>query len=150
MKVVNERNAFLLDYEVLDHLQHLKKKYNWTFTPEEDAQNNGKKKRFTAAGLGLEVVTRDVTLCLSKSPAGGIPDAEVFKQLMVFLNQFELVKVEKLQIVNSLPRLMVHLYALVEECDLRFDEDTCERILAKINELVPAPEGDDEEMEEEQ
>lgn len=147
MKITQERAAFLLDFEVLDHLEHLKKKYNWTFTPEEDATNKNKKKRFTAAGLGLEEVARDVTSCLTKSPGGVIPNAEVLRELMAFLNQFELVKVEKLQIVNQLPRLMVHLYAVVEECDQRFDEDTCERILGKIQELVPVAETEAEAEE---
>ena len=63
---------------------------------------------------------------------------------MLFLNTLDLVKVEKLQIVNSLPRSMVHLYALIDECDQRFDEDTCESILKKIQELFPI-QGDDDE-----
>ncbi|SGZ52419.1 CIC11C00000002867 [Sungouiella intermedia] len=144
MKILAERSAFLLDYEVLQHLEELKVKYNWTFTPEDETKQKNRKKRFTAAGLGLEVATRDITLYLSKNAASKYPNSESFTALMTFLNQFELMKVEKLQIVNSLPRSMVHLYGLVEECDLRFDENTCESILAKINELVPLDEADDD------
>lgn len=150
MKVLAERAAFLLDYEVLQHLEELKEKYNWTFTPEEDAKQKHKKKRFTAAGLDLEVATRDITLYLSKNAGGSYPNAEAFTSLMTFLNQFELMKVEKLQIVNSLPRSMVHLYGLVEECDQRFNETTCESILAKINELVPLTEAEAEGEEAEE
>ncbi|SGZ48597.1 CIC11C00000005250 [Sungouiella intermedia] len=144
MKILAERSAFLLDYEVLQHLEELKVKYNWTFTPEDEAKQKNRKKRFTSAGLGLEVATRDITLYLSKNAASKYSNSESFTALMTFLNQFELMKVEKLQIVNSLPRSMVHLYGLVEECDLRFDENTCESILAKINELVPLDEADDD------
>ncbi|EEQ37699.1 hypothetical protein CLUG_01822 [Clavispora lusitaniae ATCC 42720] len=147
MKILTERDAFLSDFEVFQHLRDLKKTYNWTFTPEEEAQNNNKRKRFTAAGLDLEVVTRDITAYFSSNAAGSIPDEKAFTELMTFLNGFDLMKVEKLQIVNSLPRSMVHLYGLVEECDQRFDEETCESILAKINELMPV-EADEEEEEE--
>lgn len=149
MKVLKERDAFLLDFEVLQHLLDLKVKYNWTFTPEDDNSNKFKKKRFTAAGLDLEVVTRDVTACLEKSAAGSLTSAESFKDLMVYLNGLKLMKVEKLQIVNSLPRSMVHLYALVEECDQRFGEATCIEILAKINDAAPLEEQEEEEEEEE-
>ena len=64
---------------------------------------------------------------------------------MEFLNQFELMKVEKLQIVNSLPRSLVVLYALVEECEDRFGEETSESIIEKINELFPIQEEEEEE-----
>lgn len=145
MKVLKERDAFLADCEVLQHLNGLKEKYNWTFSPQEDKDSKNRRKRFTGAGVDLEVVTRDITLCLNKLAAGDIPDAEAVREIMVFLNQFELVKVEKLQILNSLPRTMVHLHALVEECDQRFDEEKCEAILAKINEVVPRAEAEDAE-----
>lgn len=146
MKILTEREAFLLDFEVLQHLRGLQETYNWTFTPEEEAQQkHNRTKRFTAAGLDLEVLTRDVTAYFSTNAAGQIPGQEQFVELMQFLNQLDLMKVEKLQIVNSLPRSMVHLYGLVEECDLRFDEETCESILAKISELVPVEETEDAE-----
>lgn len=150
MKVLNEREAFLLDYEVLQHLTGIKEKFNWSFTPEDDAKLKHKKKRFTDAGLGLEVITRDILLYLSKNAAGSITSETSFGELMTFLNNFDLMKAEKLQIVNSLPRSMVHLYGLVEECDQRLDEDTCQSIIDKIDELFPLPEEDAEEEEQEE
>ena len=57
MKVLKERVAFLLDYEVLEHLNGLNEKYNWTFTPQEEKDSKSKRKRFTGAGLDLEVIT---------------------------------------------------------------------------------------------
>lgn len=150
MKVLKERDAFLADYEVLLHLNGLKEKYNWTFSPQEDKDSKHRRKRFTGAGVDLEVITRDVTLCLNKLAAGEIPDANAVKEIMSFLNQYELVKVEKLQILNSLPRSMVHLYALVEECDQRFSEEACEAILTKINDVVPRAEAEEDVEEEEQ
>lgn len=149
MKVLNERDKFLSDYEVLDYLNEIKANYNWTFQGEEELKNNKHKKRFTACGLDLEVITRDVLSYLSKSPCASIDSAVKFQELMTFLNTLELMKVEKLQIINTLPRSMVHLYALVEECDLRFDEEKCEGILNKICELFPVEEEEEEEEEEE-
>ncbi|CAK7900789.1 DNA-directed RNA polymerase III subunit RPC9 [[Candida] anglica] len=149
MKILNPRDKFLSNYEVLSHLQDIKKKNNWTFGPEEN-DKKFQKKRFTACGLDLEVITRDLSSYLQSSPCGVIESDEQFSQLMLFLNTFELEKIEKLQIVNSLPRSMVCLYAVVEECDQRFDEDTCETIIAKINELFPVEGEDEEEGEEEE
>lgn len=148
MKILSEREAFLSDFEVLQHLLEYKEKYNWSFTPEDDAKLKGKKKRFTGAGLGLETVTRDVLQYLDQRSGGSVASELVFTELMAYLNTLSLMKIEKLQILNSLPRSMVHLYGLVEECDQRFDEATCEGLLDKINELVPLEEEDVSEAEE--
>lgn len=63
-----------------------------------------------------------------QSPLTKLND-EMFTQLMNKLNNFELYKIEKLQIVNQLPTNMVHLFSVVEECDSRFTED-------QINEMI--------------
>ena len=36
MKVLTERDSFLSNYEVLQHLQNIKKKYNWSFNPNDE------------------------------------------------------------------------------------------------------------------
>lgn len=152
MKILNERDKFLSNYEVLDHLKGIKQKYNWTFTPEDDEalkKAKGKyKKRFTACGLDLEVVTKEVLSYLDKSPCSAIDSPDSFEKLMTHLNTLDLMKIEKLQIMNTLPRSMVNLYSLVEECDQRFDEDTSQLIIDKINELFPVEEEEEEEEEE--
>lgn len=132
MKVLEERDEFVSDYEVLQHLKGIK------------VSNNKKKKTVTS----LETVQQEVVGYLSQRPCSLIENDEKFILLMSFLNQYNLVKVEKLQLVNLLPRSMVHLYSIVEECDQRFDEDTCEVFLNKINELFPLPEEESEESEE--
>ncbi|KAK5773954.1 DNA-directed RNA polymerase III subunit RPC17 PWA37_003078 [Arxiozyma heterogenica] len=63
-----------------------------------------------------------------QSPLTKLND-KMFTQLMNKLNNFELYKIEKLQIVNQLPTNMVHLFSIVEECDSRFTED-------QINEMI--------------
>ncbi|CAH2353959.1 DNA-directed RNA polymerase III subunit RPC9 [[Candida] railenensis] len=149
MKILNPRDKFLSNYEVSVHLNEIKKKNNWTFKPDEDTSFSKKKKRFTACGLDLEVITRDLSSYLNSSPCSVIKDPDSFTELLKFLNEFDLMKIEKLQIVNSLPRTMVCLYAVVEEFDSRFDEDTCDKIIGKINELFPVEGANEEEGEEE-
>ena len=153
MQILNERDSFLSNYEVDQHLKQMKKKYNWTFSEEDEKElqqdKRRNKNRFTACGLNLEVITRDILSYISHSPTAIITSDEQFKELVTFLNQFELMKVEKLQIVNTLPRSMVTLYSLVEECDQRFDEESCERIIGKIDELFPIEKDEEEEEEEE-
>lgn len=63
-----------------------------------------------------------------QSPLTKLND-EMFIELMNKLNNYELYKIEKLQIVNQLPTNMVHLFSIVEECDSRFTED-------QINEMI--------------
>lgn len=148
MKILSEREAFLLDYEVLQHLNGFKEQYNWSFSAEDDAKAK-KKKRSTEAGVGLESITRDVTQYLAENATAEIGSPEAFAEFMAFLNTLDLMKAEKLQIVNSLPRSMVHLYGLVEECDQRFSEETCESIIAKVDSLFPRAEAEEFEEEEE-
>lgn len=161
MQIIKERDSFLSNFEVYDHLKHIKQKYNWTFSPEEELalqqdqqQDNYHKKhhqkqknRFTACGLDLEIATRDVLQFMENNAEITQVDVDNFKQLMSFLNQFELMKVEKLQIVNALPRSLVVLYLLVEDCEERFSVEICEDIVGKINELFPLEEGDQEDGE---
>lgn len=149
MKILNPRDKFLSNYEVLTHLKEIKKKNNWTFKPEEDNAYNKKKKRFTACGLDLETITRDLLSYLEGGPTGQIASTEQFTELIKCLNEFDLMKIEKLQIINSLPRSPVTLYAVVEEFDQRFDDEACEKIIDKINELFPL-EGEEEGEQEEE
>ncbi|RLV93500.1 DNA-directed RNA polymerase III subunit RPC9 [Spathaspora sp. JA1] len=153
MQILKERDCFLSNYEVAQHLKGIKKKYNWTFTEQDEQElqkdkRGNRNKRFTACGLNLEVITKEVLSYVEHSPSGAITTDDHFKQLVKYLNQFELMKVEKLQIVNNLPRSMVTLYSLVEECDQRFNEDICQGILDKINELFPLEEEEEEEEQE--
>lgn len=146
MQILNERDCFLSNYEVLKHLEEMKLKYNWT---EDKGGNDSrkKKKRFTGGGIELEVITNEVSEYLKNSPCSEIKTDEDLVKIMTFLNGFDLVKVEKLQIINCLPRTMVHLYSLIEECDQRFDQEVCEKILNKIEELFPSEEAHDEQEE---
>ncbi|EDK38919.1 hypothetical protein PGUG_03017 [Meyerozyma guilliermondii ATCC 6260] len=145
MQIINERDKFLSNYEVLQHLKEIKEKNNWVFENDKN-DKKGHRRRGTAAGLDLEVITKDILSYADADKKATITSSADFTALLQYLNQFDLVKVEKLQIVNSLPRTMVHLYALVEECDQRLSDEQSQGILDKIAELFPVEE--DEEMEE--
>ncbi|CAI5759791.1 unnamed protein product [Candida verbasci] len=150
MKILSERDSFLSNYEVSQHLKELKQKYHWDFNGEENNNNHKKKhKHFTSCGIDLEVITKDVLANLEVSECAQITNKDQFKQLMSFLNQFELMKVEKLQIINSLPRSMVVLFTLIEECEERLGIENCETILGKINEMFPIEQEEGEEEDQE-
>ncbi|KAI3404739.1 hypothetical protein KGF56_002442 [Candida oxycetoniae] len=168
MQILKERDAFLSNFEVEQHLNNIKQKYNWTFTEEDELElehridkdntedhglhkrNNHKQKhRFTECGIGLEIITRDVLALMRNNSACGDMTVDKFEELMQYLNQFELMKIEKLQIINQLPKTMPVLYAIVEECEERFGSDVPEEILSKIMELFPSEEDEDEDDEDE-
>lgn len=140
MKVLTERDKFLSDYEVLQHVQLLNK--------EIQSYQTEKKKKGHPGGLDLETITNDTINYLNQRPCNSMNEQGI-TSLLTHLNTLDLYKVEKLQIVNSLPRSMVHLHALVEECDSRFDSESCNNILEKIEELFPNPQEDDPEDEQE-
>ncbi|CAI4043784.1 DNA-directed RNA polymerase III subunit RPC17 SKDI_10G1980 [Saccharomyces kudriavzevii IFO 1802] len=158
MKVLEERNAFLCDYEVLEYLTDLEKKHLWdqeSLAALKKNRSKGKNNR-PYNHPELQGIIRNVVNYLSinknyinqededeKKENAGAEDAErspiskmsneSFGELMTKLNSFKLFKAEKLQIVNQLPANMVHLYSIVEECDARFDEKTIEEMLEIIS-----------------
>lgn len=145
MKILAARDLFLSNYEVKLHLEDLKKKYNWTFTADDDKKMRDRhRKRFTAGGINLEVVTRDTLGYFHKTPTDNYQLFDQFKELMEYLNTLDLVKAEKLQVVNQLPRQLVQLYPVVDEYNERFGEDQAQAICDKINDIVPEPEADQE------
>lgn len=147
MKVLKARDEFLSNYEVLRHLKGIQKKNGWVFSDTD--KKDPKKRHRDFGGVNLEMVVKDSLQYLESSPCNDIGPIDKFRELVVFLNQFELMKAEKLQIVNTLPRSMVLLYALVEECDQRFSETDTELIIDKINELFPLADQEEIEQDEE-
>ncbi|CAI4034401.1 hypothetical protein SMKI_10G1910 [Saccharomyces mikatae IFO 1815] len=158
MKVLEERNAFLSDYEVLKFLSDLEREHLWDEKSQAALKKNrskGKQNR-PYNHPELQGITRNVVNYLSinknyinqedegeERKSSGVKDVEKsaisrmsdqsFGDLMTKLNSFKLFKAEKLQIVNQLPANMVHLYSIVEECDARFDEKRIEEMLEIIS-----------------
>ncbi|QLL33569.1 hypothetical protein HG536_0E04800 [Torulaspora globosa] len=149
MKILEARDAFFSDYETLQFLSKLERQHHW----DEDSTTHDrrdKKKIKTHKPYNnpeLQAITRDTIAYLTtdkgvpqeddessgnndkkKSAISSLNDQR-FSELVAQLNNFDLFKAEKLQIVNQLPTTMVHLYAVVEECDTRFTQEQIEQIL---------------------
>ncbi|QLQ81130.1 hypothetical protein HG537_0E04850 [Torulaspora globosa] len=147
MKILETRDAFFSDYETLQFLSKLERQHHW----DEDSITNDRRDRKKIKthkpynNPQLQSITRDTITYLTtdkgvpqdddessnkkKSPISSMNDQR-FSELVTQLNKFDLFKAEKLQIVNQLPTTMVHLYAVVEECDTRFTQEQIEQILS--------------------
>lgn len=145
MNIEVSREKFLSNFEVLEHLKSIEKENGWSF----DTQNKTSKPKRNRQNhlVNLEAATRDVLSYFANTPAN-TQSKDAIVSLMGVLNGLELEKVEKLQIVNTLPRSMVTLYAVVEECDQRFSEEQCEQMINSINDLFPLA-AEEEEVDEE-
>ncbi|KAG7753360.1 hypothetical protein KL911_002753 [Ogataea haglerorum] len=73
---------------------------------------------------------------------------------MTGLNQYSLMKIEKLEILNRLPRTIVSLFSVIEECDQRFSDEQCNNMLELVQRCFPvaqeAVEDDAMDMEQEE
>lgn len=116
-------------------------------TEEEKQQEKEKRKQRQKDGfrnnrdqIDLEIITKDLLLYLHKIPAKN-QSATAIASLLEELNDQSrfpgLEVIEKFQIVNLVPKNIVNLYAIVEECDLRFNEQQCEEILSLVAKYFP-------------
>lgn len=149
MRIIQQRDKLLSNFEVYQHLCDVQKENVWGFTiPQAEKK---RKHKFDPRLLDLEIITRDLSQYLVKMSQGNEVKTENFVNLMLVLNSFELEIIEKLMIMNSLPRSLVNLYAIIEECEGRFTQEQCEEILANVEKFFPTPiqeEGEDEVIEE--
>lgn len=149
MKILEARDAFFSDYETLQFLSKLERQHHWDDDTIQDRRDKKKMKTHRPYNNPeLQAITRDTITYLStdkgvaqeeeepsgddnkkKSPISSLNDQK-FSELVTELNEFDLFKAEILQIVNQLPTTMVHLYAVVEECDTRFTETQIEKMLS--------------------
>lgn len=149
MKIIQQRDKLLSNFEVYQHICDVQRENQWGFTippPEKK-----RKHKFNPQLLDLEIITRDLGQYLTKIGQGNDVETNSFVQLMLYLNALELEIIEKLMIVNSLPRSLVTLYAIIEECEERFTTEVCEEILQNIERLFPSGVvAEDEEMQDAQ
>ncbi|CAG98800.1 DNA-directed RNA polymerase III subunit RPC17 [Kluyveromyces lactis] len=151
MRVLEEKNAFMSDYETLQFLISLQNQHRWTSGSKSDRKHN--KPYYHPE---LQTITRDtVRYITQRSTTAEDPEepetsdktvpnnankstllnltTDQFSTLMQELNAFPLYKAEKLQIVNQLPTNLVHLYSIVEECESRLDEGQVTSLLECIS-----------------
>lgn len=144
MKILQHRDKLLSNFEVYQHLCDVQKENEWGFTIPQTEKR--RKNKFNPQLLDLEIITRDLSQYLVKVNQGNDIKTENFINLMLMLNSFQLEVIEKLMIMNILPRSLVNLYSIIEECEERFTQEQCEEILSNIEKYFPAP--DEEEVEE--
>lgn len=163
MRVIKARDAFFSDYEALQFLSKLQRKHLWDDESLKQLKeiNKNKKGKFQKRPYNhpaLQSIVNDTLSYLTisktvateteeegeeetatpdkkpikKSPISKLND-ETFTEFMNKLNQYDLYKIEKLQIMNQMPTNMVYLFAIVEECDSRFTEDQINDILEIIS-----------------
>lgn len=147
MKVEVYRDKLLSNFEVYQHLAHIQKKNAWFYTVPEDKTKTGKKRKKRKADslIDLEIITKDLSRYLVQDNQSNDVEVQSIVNLMLGLNMYKLEKIEKLQILNILPRSMVLLYAIIEDCDQRFTEEQCEELLSLVNDNFPLPQEEDED-----
>jgi DNA-directed RNA polymerase subunit F len=118
MEIVDDRGPLLCDWEVLQHL-----------CEQRDARST---RRTSQSVLTIEFECIEY---LKAAPSGPLSKEQV-NGLLQFLAAKELTKLERLMIVNQLPKTAVHFHVIVEECEERFADDEIEQILEVIRETV--------------
>ncbi|ODV59665.1 Rpb4/RPC9 family DNA-directed RNA polymerase subunit ASCRUDRAFT_19267, partial [Ascoidea rubescens DSM 1968] len=130
------RDKFLSNFEVFQHIEDIKAENEWDFASNDTLNSN---KRYTKRYNGnsnLESLAKNLTDYFQKFDTTTKLNEQKLKSILLHLNNYHLEKIEKLQIINFLPTSVVHLYSLVEECDLRFTDDQCDTIINKINQVL--------------
>jgi hypothetical protein len=82
----------------------------------------------------LETIIIELQAYLRDRPAGNEQVPQTIENITSYMrelaaNKLDLEKAEKLQLINSAPSAMPVLYALVEECELRFSQEQLELLL---------------------
>ncbi|GMM29674.1 DNA-directed RNA polymerase III subunit [Martiniozyma asiatica (nom. inval.)] len=148
MKILDSDPVLLSNVEVYNHLLKLKDRHEWGLP-----QGHKKKSKFNPQLLDLEIVVKDSCEYLTRLYpylTENIKEDDMkgrLGNLMERLNEYPLLLIEKLMIINLLPRSMVALYAVVDECDERLGEKA-EELLQVIQEIYPQVDEMGEEEEE--
>lgn len=135
MKIEEVRSASLSDYEVFKHLVE-------EITTKDSSAQHQKKVKLP---YEYKKVVTGVISYLSKNKTSSYDDSTNwnpitmpeyddtrFVEILSNLNEKtngKLYKWEKLQLVNTTPKSMVEIFAIVEECDSRLTEEEIEAML---------------------
>ncbi|KAH3663609.1 hypothetical protein OGAPHI_005010 [Ogataea philodendri] len=126
--------------KVYQHLVDIQKENSWSFTlPEDNATKKHRRKKGNYS-LDLEIITRELSGYLVRTGQSNDYGRQNVVEFMEGLNQYSLMKIEKLEILNRLPRTIVSLFSVIEECDQRFNEDQCNDMLELVQRCFPVAE----------
>ncbi|KAF9138551.1 hypothetical protein BGX30_009033 [Mortierella sp. GBA39] len=134
MEILQTNSAMLSNYEVMALLadQKAQRIANEVAGTREVAEN-------------LRTVEFEVQKYLAASPCS-TQSGDQIRELKKAFKDYELMKVELLQILNLRPKSAVELLLVIEEFEERFALDDCDKMLSIIAKALPRD--DDEEMEE--
>ncbi|KAK6537729.1 hypothetical protein TWF694_011897 [Orbilia ellipsospora] len=127
MKVLEPCEALLSNYEVLEHVQDVKRRYREEIT---------EKGRAVAMKPGnLETVMKELIDYLT-STAAASQTSETSSHLVESLTRFNFEKIEVLMILNHLPKNETELDVLIEELESRLAEKEIAEILEAIHTVL--------------
>ncbi|KAF8931994.1 hypothetical protein BGZ47_011587 [Haplosporangium gracile] len=134
MEILQTNSAMLSNYEVMALLadQKAQRIANEVAGTREVAEN-------------LRTVEFEVQKYLATSPCS-TQSGDQIRELKKAFKDYELMKVELLQILNLRPKSAVELLLVIEEFEERFTLEDCDKMLSIIAKALPRD--DDEEMEE--
>lgn len=127
MKVLVKRDAFLTNYEVLRYI------YEEELQRKQSIDNTGSKQLINE---NLGTIQFQLRKYLEELPAKKQSVKQVCN-LTKELEIYSLTKAEKLMIINARPDTLVELYALIEECEERFNLEQLQQILDLIHSKMP-------------
>jgi DNA-directed RNA polymerase subunit F len=71
--------------------------------------------------------------------SAGLRTQEELVVVQEALQQFDLTRIEVLQIINLVPKSVVEVHLIVESCEARLTEDQVEEVLRLVRETLPQP-----------
>ena len=71
--------------------------------------------------------------------SAGLRTPEELVVVQESLQQFDLTRIEMLQIINLTPKSVVEVHLIVENCESRLTEDQVEEVLRLVREVLPQP-----------
>jgi len=137
MNVIEAKSHVLSNFETYKLLQEVRRK------------PKGNRKYTLKPSQNLMTVTYEVMQYLEHSTVATLHTHEQMQALCTELNEFNLSKAEKLQIVNLRPATLVELHAIIEDCEERPEtasEESMQAILDIIAAYIPAPAGANDTM----
>ncbi|KAL8481663.1 hypothetical protein ACS0TY_027971 [Phlomoides rotata] len=73
---------------------------------------------------------------------------EIIQKFVDVCKKFDLAKAEILNIINTRPSSAVEVYQIIEDCDIRMEEDTIHELVETINQILPSRQSTEETAEE--
>ena len=144
MKILAERDALLTNFEVLQHINEVKR-HN---TANKELRNHS-----PSSFQNLDTIIIELQRYLKERPAGNEKHPQTKEGMENFLrtlhsNGIKLEKAERLQLIDLSPSSEPVLYNVIEECEQRLDPNQISLVLSLISEHLgfePAPEAKDDD-----